>query len=93
MIDENNGCITKSKLTIIVKTLSNIMTGAGQQPNKQINILRDTETGNIQVENILQEEKYILTNRCTSRLTVDTRRQRVKQIMKNEAPYVLLLLK
>ena len=44
MIDENNGCITKSKLTIIVKTLSNIMTGAGQQPSKQINILRDTET-------------------------------------------------
>ena len=35
----------------------------------------------------------ILTNRCTSRLTVDTRTQRVKQKMKNEAPYVLLSLK
>ena len=33
------------------------------------------------------------TNRRTSRLTVDTRTQRVKQKMKNEAPYVRLLLK
>ena len=39
------------------------------------------------------EEKYILAKRCTSRLTVHTGTQRLKQKIKNEAPYVLLLLK
>ena len=62
------------------------MTGAGQQPNKQI----DSETQklrNIQVEDILKKQKGILTNRRTSRLTVDTRTQRVKE--KNEELGVL----
>ena len=40
---------------------------------------------------MLQED--ILTNRRSSRLTVDTCTERIKQKMKNEAPYVLLLLK
>ena len=47
MIDENNGCITKSKLTIAVKTLSKYNDRsrvATRQTNKQTNILRDTET-------------------------------------------------
>ena len=35
----------------------------------------------------------MLTNRRTSRLTVDTRTQGVKQKMKNESLYVQLLLK
>ena len=42
---------------------------------------------------ILKKQKEILINRHTSRLTVDTRTQRVKQKLKNEVPYVLLLLK
>ena len=80
MIDENNGCITKSKLIITVKTLTKYNDRsrvAAKQTNKH------------------KKGKYILTNRRTSRLTVDTRRERerVKQKMKNEAPYVLLLLK
>ena len=41
MIDESKDYVTKSKLTMAV----NIMTGAGQHPNKQTNRLRDTETG------------------------------------------------
>ena len=35
---------------------------------------------------MLKEEKHILTNRRTSRLTVDTCTERVRQKMKNEAP-------
>ena len=50
MIDENNDCITKLKLTITVKTLSkynvrsNLVT---KQINKQTNRFRNTETGKI----------------------------------------------
>ena len=50
---------------------------------------------------MLKEEKYLRTNRRTSRLTVDTHththththreRERIKQKIKNEVPYVLLL--
>ena len=43
MIDENNGCITKSKLTKKLRHLY-IITEARQQPNKQTKILSDTET-------------------------------------------------
>ena len=51
MIDKNNGCITKSKLTITVKTLSKYNDPSrvtarqtNKQTNKQTNIIRDTET-------------------------------------------------
>ena len=55
MIDENNGCVTKSKLTITVKTLSKYndrsMVAAKQrskqrnkQTNKQTNRLRLTKS-------------------------------------------------
>ena len=43
MIDENNGCITKSKLTITVKTLSKY-NDRSRVAAKQTNILKDTET-------------------------------------------------
>ena len=43
MTDENNGFITKSKLTIIVKTLSKY-NDRSRVAAKQTNILRDTET-------------------------------------------------
>ena len=42
MIDENNGRITKSKLTIIVKTLSKY-NDLSRVAVKKTNILRDTE--------------------------------------------------
>ena len=94
MIDENNGCLTKPKLTITVKTLRKYKYQSrvvAKQTNKQ----KGSETQkltNIQVESILKEEKYMLTNRHTSRLTVDTLTEIVKQKNKNEAPSVLLLL-
>ena len=95
--DENNDCVTKSRLIVKVKTLSKYNNRRGWQPNeqtnKQPNILRDTETDKHLGKKILKKQKEILINRRTSRLTVDTRTQRVKQKMKNEAPYVLLLLK
>ena len=92
MIDENNGCITKSKLTIKVKTLiyNNRNKVAAKQTNKQSYSVIQKLT-NIQIKRILKEQKYLLTNRRTSRITVDTGTQRVKQKIKNEAPYVLLL--
>ena len=70
------------------------MSGAEQQANKPTNRLIDTETDkNLCKKNkknkkikILKEEKHILTNRRTSRLTVDTCTERVRQKMKNEAP-------
>ena len=70
------------------------MSGAEQQANKPTNRLIDTETDknlckkikkNKKIK-ILKEVKHILTNRCTSRLTVDTCTERVRQKMKNEAP-------
>ena len=43
MIDENSGCITKSKLTITVKTLSKY-NDRSKVAAKQTNRVRDTET-------------------------------------------------
>ena len=66
------------------------MSGAEQQANKPTNKLIDTKTDkNLckkKKKKILKEEKHILTNRRTSRLTVDTCTERVRQKMKNEAP-------
>ena len=81
IIDENNGCVTKSKLTITVKTLSkynDLSWVAAKQSDKHLG------------RKHTKEEKDVLTNRRISRLTVDTRTERVKQKMKNGAPYVLL---
>ena len=77
-IDENNNCVTKSKLIIKVKTLSKYIDRSRvaannqtkKQTNKQTSRHRDTD---------------ILANRCTTRLTVDTRTHRGKQKMKNKA--------
>ena len=44
MIDENNGCITKSKLKITVKTLSKYNYRSRVAATQTTNILRDTET-------------------------------------------------
>ena len=94
MIDETNGYIIKSKLTMTVKTLSKYNDQSRLARKKTKKTYSETQKlTNIQVEIILKEEKYTLTNRRTSRLNVDTRKQRVKPKMKNEAPYVLLLLK
>ena len=94
MIDENNTCITKSKLTITVKAFSkyNDRSRVAAKGIKK-KYSEAQELTNIQIENILKEEKYILTNRRTSRLTVETSTQRVKEKMKKGAPYVLLLFK
>ena len=43
MIDENNGCITKSKPAIKLKTISKY-NDRSMVAAKQTNILRDTET-------------------------------------------------
>ena len=60
MIDESKDYVTKSKLTMAV----NIMTGAGQHPNKQT----DSETQKL--ANIkAKKQKGMLTNKSTSRLT------------------------
>ena len=48
------------------------MTGAGQQPKNKLADSETQELKNIQVENILNEQKDIHTNR----LTVDTRTAR-----------------
>ena len=94
MIDETNGYIIKSKLTMTVKTLSKYNDQSRLARKKTKKTYSETQKlTNIQVEIILKEEKYTLTNRRTSRLNVDTRKQRVKPKMKNESPYVLLLLK
>ena len=90
MGDEDSGCIKKLKLIITVKTLStyNDRTRvAAKQTNKH------TYSETQKLTNILKDEKYILTRRRTNRLIADTRTQRVKQKMKNGAPYVLLSLK
>ena len=74
MIDENNCCITKSKLIVTVKIFSKYNDRSrvvAKKTNKQT-YSETQKLTNIQIENILQEEKYILTNKCTSRLTVDT---------------------
>ena len=46
MIDKNNGCVTRSKLTITVKTVSkgNDRSRVVAQTNKQTNRLRGTVT-------------------------------------------------
>ena len=58
---ENNGCVKKSKLTITVNILSKYNQRsrvAAKQANKQT--YSETQNlRNIQVEKILQEEKYI----------------------------------
>ena len=53
----------------------------------------DKNHRNGQTESILKVQKNILTNNRISTLNVDARTERLKQKMKNEAPYVLLLLK
>ena len=92
MIDENNNCITKSKLTIAVSLCSKY-NQRSRLAAKQTNRLRDTETGKHLGRKHTKGAKCILTNRRTSKLIVDTRAERVKQNIKDEAPYVLLLLK
>ena len=80
MIDENEDYFTKSKLAITVKTFgkyndrSRVPT---EQTNKNTQRHRKWQT--------FRKKKDILKNRHTSRLTVDTRTQRGKQKMKNEA--------
>ena len=67
MIDENNGCVKKSKLTITAKTFSKYndwSSVAAKQTDSQTQKLT-----NMYVENILKEEKDKLTNRRTNRFT------------------------
>ena len=79
MIGETNGYIIKSKLTMTVKTLSKYNDHSRLARKKTKKTYSETQKlTNIQVEIILKEEKYTLTNRPTSRLNVDTRTQRVK---------------
>ena len=81
MIDENNNCVTKSKLTITVKLFSKFNERSGLAA-KQTNKLRDTETGQPLSRKHTIGNKYILANRRTSRLTVGTRAERHRELNK-----------
>ena len=67
MIDENNGCVKKSKLIITAKTFNKYndwSSVAAKQTDSETQKLT-----NMYVENILKEEKDKLTNRRTNRFT------------------------
>ena len=83
MINENRDCATESKLTITLRTLSkyDMSRLATRQTKKQTQRHRNWQI--FRRKNMLKKQKGILTNRHTSRLTVDTRTQRGKQKMKN----------
>ena len=68
--------------------------GVAKQTNKQTNkqTQRQKNWPIFRQKNLLKKQKDILTNRRTSRLTVDKCTERVKQIMKNELPYVLFFM-
>ena len=89
MINEINDRVAKSKLKITVKALSKTSDWSrvtAKQTNKQTQRHRNRQT--FRQINILKEQKNTLTDNNT-----DTRTEKVKQKIKNEAPYVLLLLK
>ena len=77
MSDESKDCVTKSKLTKTVKTLrkySDQSRIASKQTNKKSQ--RHTNWEMFRQKNILEEQKDLLTNRRTSRLSVDTQTER-----------------
>ena len=81
MIDENEDCVAKSKLTITVKIFTKCNERSkvpAKQTNKQTNRLRGTEAG--------EYFGRTITNRHTSRLTHTQKQTKM-------GPYVLLLLK
>ena len=83
MIDENNDCFTKSKLSVTVKTLSNYNDWSRVAvKQKQTNRLRDTKTDKHLGRKHTKGTKDIFTNRPTRKLTVDTRTERVNQKLK-----------
>ena len=85
MIDENGNYVTKSKLTITVKTFSKYNDKsrvAAKQANKQT----QRHSHKKKIHTFRQKsKKAILTNRLTSRLEVDKRTHRGKQKVKNES--------
>ena len=90
MINENRDCATESKLTITLRTLSkyDMSRLATRQTKKQTQRHRNWQI--FRRKNMLKKQKGILTNRRTSRLTVDTLTQRGKQKMKNEKCSVVI---
>ena len=90
MINENRDCATESKLAITLRTLSkyDMSRLATRQTKKQTQRHRNWQI--FRRKNMLKKQKGILTNRRTSRLTVDTRTQRGKQKMKNEKCSVVI---
>ena len=84
--------MSNKKLAITVKALRKY-NDRGTAAAKHVNRLRDAKTDKDLGRNHTQERKR-RTNRYISRLTVDSRTERVKQKnKKNEVLYVLLLLK
>ena len=77
MIDENEDCVAKSKLTITVKIFTKC-NERSKVPAKQTNRLRGTEAG--------EYFGRTITNRHTSRLTHTQKQTKMGR-------YVLLLLK
>ena len=75
MVDKNEYYDTK--FTITVKKLSQY-----NDMINQTNKLSQIET-NWQTFRQMEKQKDILTNSCTCRITMDTRKQRGKQKMKN----------
>ena len=77
MSDENKDCVTKSKLTKIVKTLRKCNDQsriASKQTNKKTQ--RHTNWEIFRQKNILDEQKDLLSNRRTSRLSAETQTER-----------------
>ena len=77
MSDENKDCVTKSKLTKTVKTLCKCNDQsriASKQTNKKTQ--RHTNLEIFRQKNILDEQKDLLSNRRTSRLSAETQTQR-----------------
>ena len=77
MSDENKDCVTKSKLTKTVKTLRKCNDQsriASKQTNKKTQ--RHTNWEIFRQKNILDEQKDLLSNRRTSRLSAETQTQR-----------------
>ena len=71
MIDENNNCVTKSKLTITVKTPSKY------NDRRRVAAKQTKQTNKRVTDRKLKEQKDILTNRRTRVLNKEGVKQRV----------------
>ena len=94
MIDENNGCITKSKLTTTIKTLTkyNDRSRVAANQSKKRNQRRRIDK-NVGRKHTKERKMHTYKQTYCGHRQRERERERVKQKMKNEVLYVLLFLK